>query len=81
MAGKGNNGADGRIAADRLRTRGARVVVVAAGETPDRLGGEPRFDLVIDAAYGTGFRGSYRGTFCAPGRTCARSGHPFGRRR
>ena len=66
VAGKGNNGADGRVAAARLRERGARVVVIEAAEAPDRLGGEPkepkepRFDLVIDAAYGTGFRGSYK---------------------
>lgn len=55
VAGKGNNGADGRTAAERLRSRGARVAVVEAGEL-SRL---PRADLVIDAAYGTGFRGSY----------------------
>ena len=60
VAGKGNNGADGRVAAARLRARGARVVVVEAADAPERLGGEPRFDLVIDAAYGTGFRGSYQ---------------------
>src|SRR5947209_1614732 len=58
VAGKGNNGNDGRDAARRLRQRGARVDVmdaaaVAAGE---RLAS---CDLVIDAAYGTGFRGEY----------------------
>src|SRR5450759_1224578 len=31
VAGKGNNGADGRIAAGKLRRRGARVTVVEAG--------------------------------------------------
>ena len=56
VAGKGNNGADGLVAADRLRRRGARVHVIDAGDQPDRL---PRSDLVIDAAYGTGFRGDY----------------------
>lgn len=60
VAGKGNNGADGRAAAGRLRRRGARVEVVEAREAPDRL---PGCDLVVDAAYGTGFRGSYE----APG--------------
>ena len=56
VAGKGNNGADGRVAADRLRWRGVRVEVIDAGDQPERL---PRSDLVIDAAYGTGFRGDY----------------------
>jgi hydroxyethylthiazole kinase-like uncharacterized protein yjeF len=56
VAGKGNNGADGRVAADILRRRGARVAVLDATDTPERL---PPCDLVIDAAYGTGFRGRY----------------------
>ena len=56
VAGKGNNGADGRVAAERLRRRGIRVGVVDAGDQPERL---PTSDLVIDAAYGTGFRGDY----------------------
>jgi NAD(P)H-hydrate epimerase len=57
LAGKGNNGADGRAAAARLRRRGVRVQVVAAGAAPAAL---PAADLVVDAAYGTGFRGEYR---------------------
>ncbi|HET9444318.1 MAG TPA: NAD(P)H-hydrate dehydratase, partial [Acidimicrobiales bacterium] len=56
VAGKGNNGADGRAAAVRLRRRGARVEVLDAAGAPDRL---PSCDLVVDAAYGTGFRGDY----------------------
>jgi NAD(P)H-hydrate epimerase len=56
VAGKGNNGNDGRDAARRLRGRGVRVAVIDAGEAPSRL---PEADLVIDAAYGTGFRGTY----------------------
>ena len=56
VAGKGNNGADGRVAADRLRRRGVRVAVIDAAEQPERL---PPSDLVIDAAFGTGFRGDY----------------------
>ncbi len=59
VAGKGNNGADGRVAAGRLRRRGARVTVVDANDAPDRIGPAPTVDLVIDAAYGTGFRGTY----------------------
>lgn len=57
VAGKGNNGADGRAAAERLRRSGARVWVTDASEAPGRL---PRCDLVIDAAFGTGFRGDYQ---------------------
>jgi NAD(P)H-hydrate epimerase len=57
VAGKGNNGNDGREAARRLRLRGVRVVVVDAGGGPADV---PIADLVIDAAYGTGFRGEYR---------------------
>ncbi|HEX7095049.1 MAG TPA: NAD(P)H-hydrate dehydratase [Acidimicrobiales bacterium] len=56
VAGRGNNGADGRAAARRLRRRGAQVVELAAGDAPDPL---PPCDLVIDAAYGTGLRRDY----------------------
>jgi NAD(P)H-hydrate epimerase len=56
VAGKGNNGADGRSAAMRLRARGVGVTVVDAADDLDRL---PAAGLVIDAAYGTGFRGTY----------------------
>ena len=56
VAGKGNNGADGRDAARRLRARGVRVQVMEAADCPDRV---PASDLVVDAAYGTGFRGDY----------------------
>src|ERR1700738_987609 len=58
VAGKGNNGNDGRDAARRLRQRGARVEVLDAAP----LGPGERLapcDLVIDAAYGTGFHGEY----------------------
>ncbi|CAN5765751.1 hypothetical protein BH10ACT1_BH10ACT1_08800 [soil metagenome] len=57
LAGKGNNGADGRDAARRLRARGVRVAVIDAADAPDAL---PPSELVIDAAYGTGFRGEHR---------------------
>jgi ADP-dependent NAD(P)H-hydrate dehydratase / NAD(P)H-hydrate epimerase len=56
VAGKGNNGSDGRAAARRLERRGVGVQVIAAPDAPDTL---PAADLVIDAAYGTGFRGEY----------------------
>ena len=63
VAGRGNNGADGRVAAGLLARRGARLAVVEAG-TVDALGPT---DLVIDAAYGTGFRGEYRSPEVAAG--------------
>jgi NAD(P)H-hydrate epimerase len=63
VAGGGNNGADGRVAGALLAARGARVTVVEAGST-DRLG---PCDLVIDAAYGTGFRGAYHPPTPVPG--------------
>lgn len=56
VAGKGNNGADGRVAARILADQGARVNVLPAHNLPLRL---PHGDLVIDAAYGTGFRGQW----------------------
>ena len=56
IAGPGNNGADGRDAARRLARRGARCTVLDAKDCPPSL---PRCDLVIDAAYGTGFRGTW----------------------
>ena len=56
LAGKGNNGNDGRDAARRLRRRGMRVHVIDAADLPEAL---PACDLVIDAAYGTGFRGEW----------------------
>lgn len=56
VAGKGNNGADGRAAARCLNERGVRVQVIEAVEAPPVL---PGADLVIDAAYGTGFHGEY----------------------
>jgi ADP-dependent NAD(P)H-hydrate dehydratase / NAD(P)H-hydrate epimerase len=55
VAGRGHNGADGRVAALALERRGARVVVLEASR-PDEL---PACDLVLDAAYGTGFHGRY----------------------
>lgn len=53
--GKGNNGADGVSAARYLERRGARCSIVAIGS--DAVENTPpthRFDLVIDACFGTG---------------------------
>lgn len=60
VAGPGNNGNDGRVAAGILARRGARIEFFDAKSPPAELIGA---DLVIDAAFGTGFRGTYR----APG--------------
>lgn len=56
VAGPGNNGEDGRVAAQQLRARGVRVEVIDALDPVERITG---LDLVIDAAFGTGFRGRY----------------------
>ncbi|HXY45977.1 MAG TPA: NAD(P)H-hydrate dehydratase [Acidimicrobiales bacterium] len=56
VAGPGNNGNDGRLAASRLVRRGARVALLDARDAPLEIAGA---DLVIDAAFGTGYRGSY----------------------
>jgi hydroxyethylthiazole kinase-like uncharacterized protein yjeF len=78
LAGAGNNGGDGYVAARHLQNRGARVTVFALGYpkgdfSPARLASiravasgvsvvdmappEPA-DLIIDALFGVGFRGS-----------------------
>jgi ADP-dependent NAD(P)H-hydrate dehydratase / NAD(P)H-hydrate epimerase len=56
IAGSGNNGADGRTAAMYLQRRGVKVRVIDAGTRPATM---PACDLVIDAAFGTGFRGEW----------------------
>ena len=57
VAGPGNNGADGRAAARRLRARGVRVVEIDALATPAVL---PQADLIIDAAFGTSLNRDYQ---------------------
>ncbi len=63
VAGRGNNGADGRVAAAVLARWGARVVVLDAADLPGGaalLGPDrPGADLIVDAAYGTGLRRLY----------------------
>ena len=57
VAGRGHNGDDGRVAASMLHRRGVRVTELDPASSPATV---PACDLVIDAAYGTGFRGEYR---------------------
>jgi hydroxyethylthiazole kinase-like uncharacterized protein yjeF len=62
--GKGNNGADGRVAAGVLRGWGVSVVevVIADGVDRDDAAREiARADLFVDAMFGTGFRGALEG--------------------
>lgn len=70
IAGGGNNGSDGRVAGDHLRRRGVQVRVFDATSCPSML---PPCDLVIDAAFGTGFRGSW----VAPGVVARNGGRPM----
>ncbi len=56
VAGPGNNGADGRVAAQLLARRGVKVQVVEARDVTVAGVGLGRADLVIDAAFGTGLR-------------------------
>lgn len=65
LAGGGNNGADGRVAGAVLARRGASVHVVAAADRPQRI--DPGVDLVIDAALGTGFHGTFDAPEVPPG--------------
>ncbi len=60
LAGKGNNGADGRGAVVHLERRGARCTVIDIGAGSSDDSGQRvdlsnlRFDLIIDACFGTG---------------------------
>jgi ADP-dependent NAD(P)H-hydrate dehydratase / NAD(P)H-hydrate epimerase len=56
LCGTGNNGSDGRVAARHLEAKGVRVRVFDVSTCPAVL---PSADLVIDAAFGTGFHGSW----------------------
>lgn len=58
VVGPGNNGNDGRVAAALLRARGVRVREFDAAAAEGAV--LPAADLVIDAAFGTGFRGVWK---------------------
>lgn len=63
VAGPGNNGADGRVAAAALEQRSVRVRVVSPDDRDPLVG----VDLVIDAAFGTGVSRPYAFPEVAPG--------------
>jgi hydroxyethylthiazole kinase-like uncharacterized protein yjeF len=58
LAGRGNNGADGRVAARYLASWGAAVSVAEVGDLDAGARLAPA-DLVVDAAYGTGLSRPY----------------------
>jgi NAD(P)H-hydrate epimerase len=59
IVGKGNNGNDGRVAARVLEGWGAAVRLVAANDAHAEFIDARTADLVVDAAYGIGFRGTW----------------------
>ena len=59
IAGKGHNGDDGRVAASWLTEWGAQVQFVSAEDAGEIFIDSRRADLVVDAAYGIGFRGTW----------------------
>ncbi len=64
VVGPGLNGADGRVAAGWLSERGARVEIIAWDNAPALLTG---FDLIVDAAFGTGCTRPYVAPSVDPG--------------
>ena len=59
IAGHGHNGDDGRVAARWLRDWGAQVSEITADNCEGVFVDPRTADLVIDAAYGIGFRGEW----------------------
>ena len=59
IAGKGHNGDDGRVAATWLREWGASATEIGTDEVAGWFFDSRTADLVIDAAFGIGFRGTW----------------------
>lgn len=59
IAGKGHNGDDGRVAAEWLTEWGASVRMLEPAACDGVFIDATRADLVIDAAFGIGFRGTW----------------------
>ena len=59
VAGHGHNGDDGRVAASWLAEWGAHVRVVEPDDCDGMFIDRRSVDLVVDAAYGIGFRGQW----------------------
>ncbi len=79
VCGRANNGADGRVAARRLRARGVGVdlLVLADGVAEPALERAlARADLAIDGMFGTGFHGALEGDAAIVARALAASAIP-----
>ncbi len=80
LCGKGNNGADGSVAARRLASMGFDVdlVDVFGSEVPDDLDAWLEGSaVVVDAIFGTGFEGTPREPTIAPIEAANRCGAPI----
>ena len=73
VCGKGNNGGDGLVAARVLRSEGLGVTCVRLFED-EELPAPGGFDVVVDAIFGTGFRGAPEGRVARAIESLA--GHP-----